>query len=196
MDAPRGTAGTLRCCGLAIAIGTVLVVSAVPTLHAKIDTQSRACAYLRSRSSLSPVPVDRIQRVAREREIRACLAEIRNENQTAWLILRARDPHIFRPASASELQVDGVTEADIVTALDAAARRSQGSLERPLVPILFMLLMMGVVLTLYFLPSFVAASRGHENRTAIFALNLLLGWTFLGWVGALVWSLTRPRRTA
>jgi Superinfection immunity protein len=25
---------------------------------------------------------------------------------------------------------------------------------------------------------------------AIFALNLLLGWTFLGWVAALVWALT------
>lgn len=42
----------------------------------------------------------------------------------------------------------------------------------------------------YFLPTMVALSRRHQNGVAIFALNLLLGWTFLGWVIALIWSLT------
>jgi hypothetical protein len=40
--------------------------------------------------------------------------------------------------------------------------------------------------------SVVAFVRHHHNQWAIFALNLLLGWTLLGWIGALVWSLTRP----
>ena len=44
----------------------------------------------------------------------------------------------------------------------------------------------------YFAPSIVAFVRHHHNQWAIFALNLLLGWTGLGWIGALVWSLTRP----
>ena len=43
---------------------------------------------------------------------------------------------------------------------------------------------------IYFLPAIVAASRGHHNSNAIFLLNLFLGWTFLGWVLALVWSAT------
>jgi hypothetical protein len=47
-----------------------------------------------------------------------------------------------------------------------------------------------VAATVYFLPGLIAADRRHRNRYAIFALNLLLGWTFLGWVAALVWSLT------
>jgi hypothetical protein len=42
----------------------------------------------------------------------------------------------------------------------------------------------------YFLPAIVAFSRGHKNSGAILILNLLLGWTMLGWVGALVWSAT------
>jgi hypothetical protein len=42
----------------------------------------------------------------------------------------------------------------------------------------------------YLLPAFVAGFRNHPNTAAISALNLLLGWTFLGWVAALVWSLT------
>ena len=47
-----------------------------------------------------------------------------------------------------------------------------------------------VVVLLYFIPLFVSVVRGHRNATAIAALNLLLGWTVLGWIGSLVWSLT------
>ncbi|TWT41096.1 hypothetical protein RAS1_37880 [Phycisphaerae bacterium RAS1] len=47
-------------------------------------------------------------------------------------------------------------------------------------------------LFVYFLPTIVAVHRNHYNTTAIFALNLLLGWSFVGWVVALVWSLTAP----
>jgi ABC-type transport system involved in cytochrome c biogenesis permease component len=49
-------------------------------------------------------------------------------------------------------------------------------------------------LFLYFTPSLVAAMRRHPNAVAIMALNFFLGWTVLGWVGALVWSLTATRR--
>lgn len=44
----------------------------------------------------------------------------------------------------------------------------------------------------YFVPSIMAWARGHHNKGAITALNVLLGWTVLGWVVALVWALTRP----
>lgn len=47
------------------------------------------------------------------------------------------------------------------------------------------------VLALYFLPALVADRRAHKNLTAIFVLNLLAGWTFVGWVAALVWALAR-----
>jgi hypothetical protein len=43
------------------------------------------------------------------------------------------------------------------------------------------------VLTLgYMLPWAIAASRGKSNALAIGLLNFLLGWTFLGWLAALV----------
>jgi hypothetical protein len=41
---------------------------------------------------------------------------------------------------------------------------------------------------LYFLPTIVALNRHLPWTTAIIILNVLLGWTVLGWVGALVWS--------
>ena len=50
---------------------------------------------------------------------------------------------------------------------------------------------------LYFLPSIIVQMRRHHQGTAIFVLNLLLGWTVLGWIAALVWSLTavqQPQR--
>lgn len=45
-------------------------------------------------------------------------------------------------------------------------------------------------LVLYFFPGLVAKVRGHQNYDAILLLNLLLGWTLLGWVVAMVWAVT------
>ena len=41
---------------------------------------------------------------------------------------------------------------------------------------------------LYFLPTLLGWKK--RNSGAIFALNLLLGWTVIGWIVALVWALT------
>jgi len=41
----------------------------------------------------------------------------------------------------------------------------------------------------YFLPSIIAAARSKRDLVSIFVLNLLLGWTAIGWVVALVWAL-------
>ena len=46
-----------------------------------------------------------------------------------------------------------------------------------------------VGLFLYFIPSIVG--RHKTNAGAIFVLNFLLGWSFLGWVLALVWACTK-----
>ena len=46
----------------------------------------------------------------------------------------------------------------------------------------------------YFLPTMVALLRGHHNGFAIFLTNLLLGWTMIGWVIALIWSVTASER--
>lgn len=40
----------------------------------------------------------------------------------------------------------------------------------------------------YFLPWAIAATRGKSNSLAIALVNLLLGWTIIGWVVALVMS--------
>jgi hypothetical protein len=46
----------------------------------------------------------------------------------------------------------------------------------------------GVGFVFYFLPSIIALARSKRNLLSIFLLNLFLGWTFVGWVVALVWA--------
>ena len=45
-----------------------------------------------------------------------------------------------------------------------------------------------LILALYFLPTFYAYHRKHKNVEAILILNLFAGWTFIGWLIALIWS--------
>lgn len=46
-----------------------------------------------------------------------------------------------------------------------------------------------LLIILYFAPMIVAFCRNNPHCTAIAVLNVLLGWTFIGWVMALVWAL-------
>lgn len=41
----------------------------------------------------------------------------------------------------------------------------------------------------YFVPTVIAFWRKHPQVVAIAVLNVFLGWTFLGWLGSLVWAL-------
>ena len=45
-----------------------------------------------------------------------------------------------------------------------------------------------IALYIYFIPAIVG--RKHDEAIAIAVLNLLLGWTLVGWVLALVWAST------
>lgn len=48
------------------------------------------------------------------------------------------------------------------------------------------ILYMLILAFFYFLPTLVGS--GKKNIAAIFILNLLAGWTFIGWIVALVWA--------
>lgn len=56
-----------------------------------------------------------------------------------------------------------------------------------------MLFVLGMIL-LYFLPAIIAHNK--RDFTAIFLVDLLFGWTVIGWIVALVWACsaeTRPQ---
>ena len=51
-----------------------------------------------------------------------------------------------------------------------------------------------LLVVFHFLPTMIALLRGHHNGFAIFLTNLLLGWTVIGWIVALIWSCTAAER--
>ncbi len=46
---------------------------------------------------------------------------------------------------------------------------------------------------LFFIPAILAFLRGHPRRWPIVLLLLSLGWTGVGWLVALIWSLSATR---
>lgn len=53
------------------------------------------------------------------------------------------------------------------------------------------LIFFSIILGFYFTPTFVASYTNHRQARAIFVLNLLLGWTFIGWAAALIWAVLK-----
>ncbi len=49
-----------------------------------------------------------------------------------------------------------------------------------------------VGLAIYLLPTIIALVRHAKSSLGIILVNILAGWTFVGWIIALVWSLTSP----
>ncbi len=55
------------------------------------------------------------------------------------------------------------------------------------------MLFLTLSLALYFVPALLASSRNHPRSQAIWVVNVLVGWTVVGWVVCLVWALSEPR---
>ena len=58
----------------------------------------------------------------------------------------------------------------------------------------FAIILFIIAVGLYLLPSIIAIRAKRKNAAAIVVLNVFLGWTFLGWVGALIWSLVEDKQ--
>ena len=51
-----------------------------------------------------------------------------------------------------------------------------------------------IPLLFYFIPTMIALQRSHHQTMAIVLLNVFTGWTFVGWIAALVWAATAVKR--
>lgn len=47
----------------------------------------------------------------------------------------------------------------------------------------------------YFIPTIVAIGRKHASAGGIIVLNVLLGWSVIGWIVALAWAFSSPKTT-
>ncbi len=104
------------------------------------------------------------------------------------LISSTADHVVVRKAASALAKAPGFVVAVVGIIPMFATTTAAG----PNVPVLLSVIVSVVIATtagyIYFIPSRLAAGREHPACLQILALNLFLGWTLLGWVGALVWS--------
>lgn len=48
-------------------------------------------------------------------------------------------------------------------------------------------------LLIYILPSLIAYIRSMHNRNKILLVNMLLGWTVVGWIVSLIWAVSQKQ---
>jgi hypothetical protein len=53
------------------------------------------------------------------------------------------------------------------------------------------LILMGLILIVYFLPTLVALARRNPDVQSVFLINVWLAWTIIGWITAMGWALDR-----
>lgn len=93
----------------------------------------------------------------------------------------------------------GSVAAILLLAAAVALARSIGESSHGLVATVADIAFYAGAATLYLAPWLVAIDRRHPGRKTVAVLNLLLGWTLLGWIATLVfafrpqpWSFTDP----
>lgn len=53
---------------------------------------------------------------------------------------------------------------------------------------LMMIVLIVIALVVYFIPTVLGRKRGIPLVGWLFVVNLLVGWTLLGWIGCLLWA--------
>ena len=48
--------------------------------------------------------------------------------------------------------------------------------------------MSAIMIIIYFIPTGIAIKKEHVDKSNIILLNVLVGWTLIGWIVALVWA--------
>lgn len=80
----------------------------------------------------------------------------------------------------------GITPSNVKTSEDVTEIKSMGSAIAGAGIMTAIMVIVGIII--YLIPTFVAYKRKHTYKVAIILLNIFLGWTFIGWVGTLIWA--------
>lgn len=49
-------------------------------------------------------------------------------------------------------------------------------------------ILLAIIAVLYLLPTILAYGRDHPHRQRLALVNILFGWTLLGWIGVFLWA--------
>ena len=63
-----------------------------------------------------------------------------------------------------------------------------------IVVLILILIIVAISVTIYIIPLIVAIKKKHPYKVPIILINIFLGWSFLGWVGALIWACILPEQ--
>lgn len=80
----------------------------------------------------------------------------------------------------------GITPSNVKASEDVTEIKSMGSAIAGAGIMTAIMVIVGIII--YLIPTFVAYKRKHTYKVAIILLNIFLGWTFIGWVGTLIWA--------
>lgn len=58
----------------------------------------------------------------------------------------------------------------------------------------FNIFAVGIILFFYFMPTIFAFRHGRPDSWAILIINTAFGWTLIGWIGSMFWSLAPVHR--
>ena len=45
-----------------------------------------------------------------------------------------------------------------------------------------------IIALIYFIPTIIALVRHHNYKLYVIGINIILGWTLIGWIACLIWS--------
>jgi hypothetical protein len=57
-------------------------------------------------------------------------------------------------------------------------------------------LLLGLMVCTYMLPAIVAGCRPHPSRLGVLVLNLVAGWTLIGWIAAFIWACAQTQEVS
>ena len=88
-------------------------------------------------------------------------------------------------------------QTTVTTAAEAVAPAASAAASRGITGMGLLIICIALVALVggafYFVPTIIACVRKHRNRVAIILLNVLAGWTFVGWLVALIWSVVNTK---
>jgi heme/copper-type cytochrome/quinol oxidase subunit 2 len=77
-------------------------------------------------------------------------------------------------------------------ASDAAGRVIEAMMEEIILPVLIAFLVISALV--YIIPALIALLKRRPKRITIMLINILLGWTVIGWIVAFIWSLKGSKK--
>ena len=156
-----------------------------------ITNRSGKLTYQRNDLTPESVQENFFQEAAKAQAVARIRAEKKDYDQKATAEERTRQDEIARIAEENARAAEATRIAeDNKLAKEREKQEQIDAIKETAIPIL----VLAAIALFYFLPAVIASRRHHHNSGAIFMLNLLLGWTFLGWVVSLVWALTKVEK--